>query len=176
MRYYEHPPGPPSPLDRVQALAEHLTLLGSNVKEAVAEAVTETLARMARDAAERVLGQSLERPSPTYRYGYAQYHEHDPWEEAEEHYHQFEHESESTMQGTERAVVGRALAAGLAAAGWWLRRGQPWAGVAAGVAVAAAVAAGHRLGRTGKAVSNAVADLVVVAVPLARRSDQRHVS
>ena len=42
--------------------------------------------------------------------------------------------------------------------------------------LAAAVAAGHRLGRTGQAVSNAVADLVVVAVPLARRTDARHVS
>ena len=62
MRYYKHPP-PPSPIDRVQALAEHLTLLGGRVKEAVAEAVTETLARMARNAAERILGQSLERPS-----------------------------------------------------------------------------------------------------------------
>ena len=172
MRNY-HEPAPPTPMDRVQALAEHLHVLGGRVRDAVAEAVAETLARLAHDTTERLFGSSAERPSVVHRYGPSSHSEADPWADPEPQYSPYDSPQEQSMPTSEHVTMSRALAAGLATAGWWMRRGQPWAAVGAGVAVAAAVAAGGRLGRTGEAVTGAVADLLVVAVPLARQGSRR---
>jgi hypothetical protein len=173
MRYYESP-SPPSPLDRVQALTDHLGLLAGRVREAVAEAVGETLARLARDAADRLLGPPPEHHVPIHRYGSHPQYEEDPWADPEPEPSSYSSDGEfASMETTERVAMGKALAAGLATAGWWLRRGQPWAAIGAGTAVAAVVAAGARFGRTGQSVTGAVADLMAVAVPLARRATGR---
>jgi hypothetical protein len=162
-------------MERVQALADHVHLLGGRVREAIAEAVAETLARLARDTADRLFGPSIERPV-VHRYGYPPHPEADPWADPEPEYSQHYGQQEQPVATSDHANFSRALAAGLATAGWWLRRGQPWAAVGAGVAVAAAVAASGRLGSTGRAVTGAVADLLVVAVPLARRGNGRGVT
>jgi hypothetical protein len=173
MRYYESP-ATPSPLDRAQALTDHLGVLSGRVREAVAEAVGETLARLARDAADRLLGPPPEHHVPVHRYGSPSQYEGDPWADPEPETSSHHFDGEPTpMAANEQMALGKALAAGLATAGWWLRRGQPWAAIGAGTAVAAVVAAGARLGRTGQSVTGAVADLMAVAVPLARRASGR---
>ena len=53
MRYYYEEL--PTPLERVQALAEHLNLLALRVREAVAHAVSETVARLAHDATNQLM-------------------------------------------------------------------------------------------------------------------------
>ena len=114
MHYYDSQM--PTPLDRLSDLTDQLADLARRVRMAVTEALAETCARIARDAAERLL-----RPGPEPVRGYAGRYEEDPWDNAPP----TQSESYPMTLDRDRAALGQAIAAGLAAAGWWARRGNP---------------------------------------------------
>jgi hypothetical protein len=163
---HNYDPPAPSALERVRDLTEHLADLARRVRAAVAEAVAETLSRIARDAADRLLRPPAAEPVRE-RYS-GRYEEVDPWDDSSPARPENPTMNASTDRDSNRTALGQAIAAGLAAAGWWARRGSPLAALGAGVTVAAAVASGGYLGRTGRAVIGAMSDLLTLAGPLAR--------
>lgn len=138
-RYY--PPDVP-PADRLRDLGAHLRELADRVREAVAEAVGETLGRLARDAARRWLGRS---PFARPQHHYQSPREDGPWADEDPWDEDDQPSEERFAAGTTeppqlRTGVGRVLVTGLLwAAGWWLRR--KYRTVAAITAAIAAVTA-----------------------------------
>jgi hypothetical protein len=133
-------------------LGEHFTNLSHKVRQAVAAAPSETLARLAHDTVHGLLRQptlptSLPRRSHSYR-------EQDPWQESDTWTEDRDRETWSRQDDNElddpvadtpmiesnRPPSPMAVAVGLTAAGWWLRRhgtfpGALLAGFVAGVFV-----------------------------------------
>ena len=163
MRYYYEEP--PTPLDRVRALAEHLNLLSLRVRQAVNQAVSETVARLAHDATNQLI-EKLANPVI------------DPDDEdSREEFGSWGREpprigvgatGSPAMSTEQRVAIDRAIAAGLATAAWLLRRGRPWTALGLGTAVAAAVATGSKTGRRGLNMTATLAELVSLVVPLTR--------
>lgn len=112
MRHNELSSPPPSPLDRMQALAEHLTLLADQVRNAVAEAVSQTLSRLAHDAAARLLGPSPDRTNPHHSYGAHSHCDGDPRSDSDSD-PQYCSARESSMESDERIAIDKALATDL---------------------------------------------------------------
>jgi hypothetical protein len=136
------PPDVPA-ADRLRDLGAHLRDLADRVREAVAEAVGETLGRLARDAARRWLGRSApsSRPYPTDHRARQDdpWADDDPWEEHEAPPRQHPDAAPADSPGHSTGI-GRALVTGLLwAAGWWLRR--KYRTVAAVTAAIAAITA-----------------------------------
>lgn len=159
--YYE---APPTPLDRVRALAEHMNLLALRVRQSVSQAVSETVARLARDATDNLMDKLTNSVI-------------DPDDENYEEYGSWDRESprivvgangSPTMSTEQRLAIDRAIAAGLATAAWLLRRGRPWTALGLGTVVAAAVATGSKTGRRGLNMTGTLAELVSLVVPLTR--------
>ncbi|MSR55619.1 MAG: hypothetical protein EXS09_20395 [Gemmataceae bacterium] len=164
MQFYDEEP--PTPLDRVRALAEHLNLLALRVRQAVSQAVSETVARLAHDATSQIMDKLA---NPVI--------DPDDDEDYREEYGSWGREPprivvgaiESTTMSTEqRVAIDRAIAAGLATAAWLLRRGRPWSALGLGTVVAAAVATGSKTGRRGLNLTGTLAELVSLVVPLTR--------
>ena len=158
--YYQEPP---TPLERVQALAEHLNLLSLRVRQAVSQAVSETVARLAHDAPsnlmEKLANPVIDPDDDEEEFGY--------WKQGPPRI--IAGGTGSPAMSTEqRVAVDRAIAAGLATATWLLSRGRPWSALGLGTVVAAAVATGSKTGRRGLNLTGTLAELVSLVVPLTR--------
>jgi hypothetical protein len=121
------PPDVPA-ADRLRDLGAHLRELADRVREAVAEAVGETLGRLARDAARRWLGRPgsiAPRRYPAHqpaRRDTDPWADDDPWEETDRPTHPSSAD-EVADPPAHSTGIGRVLVTGLMwAAGWWLRR------------------------------------------------------
>lgn len=125
MNRYDPPDVPAA--DRLRDLGGHLRELADRVREAVAEAVGETLGRLARDAARRWLGRPAS-SAPAGRLHRRAGNEEDAWDEDdpwEEHDRPTPPPPDDSVGGRPAHAngIGRVLVTGLMwAAGWWLRR------------------------------------------------------
>lgn len=134
MPYRDYAQPPPTPMERLQDLGDHLRELAVRVREAVAEAVGETLSRLARDAARQWLGHPA-KPDP-YSGDYDRHRDDaDPWADDEP---EDDYGPPMTARQSSAGTTGarRTLLSGLLwAAGWCLRkRCPPLAAIAATLA------------------------------------------
>jgi hypothetical protein len=141
------PPDVPA-ADRLRDLGHHFRELADRVREAVADAVGETLGRLARDAARRWLGR---RQPGSPAHGRDRYDDRsppnrdpwddDPWEENEPERSKVPADIPATGDRIE-PKIGRVLVTGLVwAGGWWLRRKYRTIAAVAAAVVAVATAA-----------------------------------
>jgi hypothetical protein len=163
------PSGPHFILVRLQELCEHLGELAAQVRVAVADAIAATLARVGRDAVERLLfvrKASLPRPM-TYQRPRDEF---DPWAEGTEPGDPWasgqpvapvgqsarEHQSAAPVRATVLSVA-------LRAAGWWLRRGgAPAAALGVGLVTALAALAGGRTVTASLQLAGATSELIAL--------------
>jgi len=155
---------------RLAELGQHLAELSRRVRQAVAEAIRETVAHLGRDAVDRVLGRPL-LPTlpPEHDDDPVDHREYDPWDDGEEHLAwQVRHETDAPEVDSETsssAPIGSAarsaVAIGLAAAGWWLRRqGTFWGAFAIGLAAGGIAAITRRLAGDGFLLVRAAHELL----------------
>jgi hypothetical protein len=135
---------------RLRELGQHLAEIGKRVREAVTQAIRETMAQLARDAVDRVLPRRFYGPRVFGERDFAEDH-YDPWQDEvveEDSWTASEvpDDDEPASSSASAAPVGRSsMALALAAASWWLRRqGTLWGAFGVGlVAVALATVTCH---------------------------------
>jgi hypothetical protein len=163
------PSGPHFILVRLQELCEHLGELAAQVRVAVADAIAATLARVGRDAVERLLfvrKASLPRPITYQRPG----DDFDPWAEGpdlEGPWASGQPVAPIEQPARERQCggLGRAsvMSVALRAAGWWLRRGgAPAAALGVGLVAALAALAGGRTVTASLQLAGATSELIAL--------------
>jgi hypothetical protein len=163
------PSGPHFVPVRLQELCGHLGELAGQVRVAVADAVATTLARVARDAVDRLLRvrpASLSRPMTYHRPS----EEFDPWAEGTDPGDPWprgqpvapveqparEHQSVPPVRAT-------VLSLALRVAGWWLRRGgAPAAALGVGLVAALAALAGGRTVTASLQLADATSELIAL--------------
>jgi hypothetical protein len=138
---------------RLRELGQHLAEINRRVRAAVAQAVRETVAQLARDAVDCVLPRRIFDPSMPQRYDDPE-DEFDSWTDDEEpdcwavpdEMMAAELVPEPFDPATAVPVARSALTLALAAAGWWLRRqGSLWGAFGIGLIAGAAAAVTRRL-------------------------------
>jgi hypothetical protein len=116
---------------RIREFRRDLGELAERVRRVVVEAIRETLANLARDAVDRFMWRRLA-PQPLPTPVRSQREDFDPWDAESDPDYEYEakwDEDEEPQTPVSRVDpkplrVPNALVIGLAAAGWWLRRGK----------------------------------------------------
>jgi hypothetical protein len=150
---------------RLRELGQHLAELSQRVREAVIQAVRETIAQLARDAVDSLLHRhqfgSAEMSLPDDPEG-----TYDPWDDVDPYsVRPFRESVRAFSRPTSQAPTppsGRSVVAlALAAAGWWLRQRGSWLGALAVGLIAGFVACvAQRLADDGLLVVQAVHELL----------------
>jgi hypothetical protein len=154
---------------RLHELREHMGELAAQVRVAVADAVAATLARVARDIVDRLLGvrsANLSRPATYQRPS----DEFDPWAEAPDLAGpwsgcQLNAPVEPSAPEGQSRSPGRAsvLSVALRAVSWWLRRGgRPAAARGIGLATALVAVAGGRPVTASLELAGATSELIAL--------------
>jgi hypothetical protein len=154
---------------RLGELGQQLQELSRRVREAVAQAIREAVAQLARDTVDRFLPRQRTRFPLPHRLDDGDY-EFDPWEVDEEEPPDWDEpkdvEADQPVVASRPAAIAQpvarsAVALGLAAAGWWLRRrSSVWAALGIGLFAGAAAAMTGRLAEGGLALVQAAHDLL----------------